>query len=739
MKEAPHLSCEESMFTRSQERLLRYLGGFPQALEQAWDVPREVSLPGLSEAMGVVRSGLNQPLTGLLDDGYISVRIAHVIGGGSRRRQVYHITEKGRAWLEEHPAAASAGLTTETERPSLVGRQEALSDLKRLLNEHRRAVVGGLSGIGKTAMLRVFATMAQSEYQAVHWADADEFTDAEGVLAAWFPNLSGRPSDEEAMVDWTLEQGENTLFVLDDIHRLSPRHFDTVLTYLNALHERGQHLVVAGRLPLVEGFDWPLLRLSNLEPKEAIHLLGAHLEEATRLDIAKALGGHPMALHLYQEGAPLPEAGADIQAFVEETMLSELGEDEQSALDAMVLFPRPLPADVAPGTDWVGSLDDRALLRWSANSSAFEVQHLVRNVRRTMLSETQLRQLHEDALTHWAQHAEHPAFAVLKLYHAMALESEEVDSMMDGHFDRLMASESSALAVLFDRATQERPDEERLHYWASRVALQRHELDHARHHLAHIESEAMKDELGHHLALLVGDEDEAQRLLDRQLQQAASLERARMLLRAAVQRIDDRLFDEAQPVDVAAIHALLDAVTLPEEAALRSSIMVSMSMIQHTIALTEDDEGRAADLVEGLEAISSPTDPVVLALRAKASIHAAGTSSTPSQQDLEAIVHQAMDAQPTPFHRAVIGLTYAEHLVKTSQNANEVVADLPAPDAFEVTGAPVQRYAGRWWYLQGHLQPDRAAMALRESARCFRAAGCLNASKAVARRLHRLL
>ena len=81
------------MLSRSQEKLLRYLGGFPDALAQAWDVPREVSLPGLSDAMGVVRSGLNQPLKSLLDGELISVRVAHVIGGGARRRQVYHITD----------------------------------------------------------------------------------------------------------------------------------------------------------------------------------------------------------------------------------------------------------------------------------------------------------------------------------------------------------------------------------------------------------------------------------------------------------------------------------------------------------------------------------------------------------------------------------------------------------------------------------------------------------------------
>ena len=39
-----------------QERILRWLGGFSPAMEKAWDVTRHLSLPGISEALGVVRS-----------------------------------------------------------------------------------------------------------------------------------------------------------------------------------------------------------------------------------------------------------------------------------------------------------------------------------------------------------------------------------------------------------------------------------------------------------------------------------------------------------------------------------------------------------------------------------------------------------------------------------------------------------------------------------------------------------
>ena len=70
----------------------------------------------------------------------------------------------------------------------------------------------------------------------------------------------------------------------------------------------------------------------------------------------------------------------------------------------MVLFPRPLPSDEIRGEDHIGELDERALLRWSTNNEAVEVQHLIRNVRRTMLDEERLLTLHRRAADHWGAH-----------------------------------------------------------------------------------------------------------------------------------------------------------------------------------------------------------------------------------------------------------------------------------------------------------------------------------------------
>ena len=65
-------------------------------MQEAWDVPRELSLPGLAESLGVVRSALHAPLTSMEEEGLVITRTAHVIGGGSRRRTVVHITDDGR-------------------------------------------------------------------------------------------------------------------------------------------------------------------------------------------------------------------------------------------------------------------------------------------------------------------------------------------------------------------------------------------------------------------------------------------------------------------------------------------------------------------------------------------------------------------------------------------------------------------------------------------------------------------
>ena len=82
------------MVSKAQLRILAWLSKQPDSLEKSWDVSREISLPGIAEGIGVVRSALNIPLTKLEQDGLISKRIVadyrppSGLGGLTKRRNL---------------------------------------------------------------------------------------------------------------------------------------------------------------------------------------------------------------------------------------------------------------------------------------------------------------------------------------------------------------------------------------------------------------------------------------------------------------------------------------------------------------------------------------------------------------------------------------------------------------------------------------------------------------------------
>ena len=61
------------------------------------------------------------------------------------------------------------------------------------------------------------------------------------------------------------------------------------------------------------------------------------------------------------------------------------------------------------------------------------------------------------------------------------------------------------------------------------------------------------------------------------------------------------------------------------------------------------------------------------------------------------------------------------------------------PDVVEERAELARDLRAREAHLKGHLDATKSATALREAARCFRQAGCVNAARSAARRLHRVL
>jgi hypothetical protein len=276
-----------------------------------------------------------------------------------------------------------------------------------------------------------------------------------------------------------------------------------------------------------------------------------------------------------------------------------------------------------------------------------------------------------------------------------------------------------------------------LHYWAGKVALHRQEMDQAQLHLDSLSDGSLRSELEYQKALLEGNEAESKLLLNAVLAQANDVEAARTLLSAAVQQLEDRLFDEPSEAVSSSIHSLLQDIKLPSQQEYRTAMMVSLSMIQHAVALFEGDSNRASELRDALASISDEHDPFVRLLKLKASFRFHSSS------DLEQLIAESeavIQRQPTDFHKAALRLTLAEFLwVHDSKRAQSVFADVPQPDTLQSKGVAQQRYAGRWWYLHSKSSPNQALMSMREASRCFRSAGCHSASRRLVKRMHRLL
>ena len=136
------------MISSSQKRILSWLSKFSSDLENSWDVTRDISLPGIADGLGVVRSALNLPLKKLQQSEMVFRRQAHVVGGGTRKRQVFHITSKGREYiLENHPVSRkekSQGIIFGN-RPimgEVIGRDDLTNSLLETLEKSSLLVCG---------------------------------------------------------------------------------------------------------------------------------------------------------------------------------------------------------------------------------------------------------------------------------------------------------------------------------------------------------------------------------------------------------------------------------------------------------------------------------------------------------------------------------------------------------------------------------------------------------------------
>jgi hypothetical protein len=497
-------------------------------------------------------------------------------------------------------------------------------------------------------------------------------------------------------------------------------------------------MLLIGREPLSFPEALPRIAVPSLEVKDAALLLGDSIGEGERMHIAESLGGHPLAILLHEEGSPLPEAGADVQSYVENVVLSTLDHSTRSGLDHIVMVPMPIEASKAFDSEVVGTLDDYAFLRWTSNLEKMEIQHLVRNVRRSALDDDTKRRLHKAAVKHWEGLAETADDQIILLYHRIASLEEGMDTQLDAEMERLLETHSGAFSVLLEQAIKVSTMPSHLHYLAGKVAIERCEPDHVRRHLEGLEDSAESRHLALGLAMLEGRIQDADEIIEEGLDSADQADVNRMALAAASRRLDDRVFDEHDPSLSNDVKLYLAKVKIPEgHPEQRSVTLVALSMIQHALALFEGDFDRAERLRGSLAGIAGFAQPLLLGMEAKAALLATkpGDAAPLNIERME----EAIEAQTNSIRADALRLSLVEQLIGLDDIKAKQMFNLTKEPGKTATSATLHRLHARWWTCKAKLQPNMRRIALREAITQHRAAGCPRAAKTLESQLHSLL
>ena len=680
------------MVTGPESRILVRLYTFSSTLESAWDVPRDICLPGLSEYLGVVRSALHAPLNELVRKGLVIERKAHVIGGGSRKRKVYHITDLGRNECQdinlESKNSVGELLGKPPNQSNLHGRIELIDQLKL----KKKVILTGLPGIGKTSLLRGIADELVKEGMTVRFATMESFKDISNIFEDWECQFSS----ENAVLNSTKKE----VLILDELQEVSQRHLGRIEEFAR----KSTHLIMASRAPIPISDTFEIIEVPPLEIQDAVKLLPEHLEN--RETVAQRLGGHPLALQMHDEDSDLPESGSDLQEWVKDVVLSKL-EDELKTLDELSLLPVPVPPNYLQHEQYLLELDDHALLRWFA--SGVELHHLVRNVRSTMLT----LEDYASAANYWSQ-LDGDLARLVEMHHVLNSEGD-IESLLIRNAESLMVRSSSGLASLIGDAIFRHPTE-KLHRIAATVAIERGEEDIAAEHLLHCNA----PDLQYSNSLLKGD-------VDTELPKNAD---ARLLLSEAARRLDDKLPGKHAEDTIIELVEDIDISSLSEE--MRKVVLVAIAHVKHAWHISRENWTEASDLREGLASISHSGDPQLVAMNLRADI-AQTSANSPSFDNLieKSFSHNGLRAK-------MLQLSLIERC--DAERAKSILKRIEIPDNESQSNMiSARRVSAVIWYYRAIYKTHNPLSSMAEAISLWKRSLCPNAAKEATQLMHQML
>ena len=720
------------MLSDAQLQILARLAKFGTEVENSWDAPRALSLPGLAESLGVVRSALHTPLNALEETKFVSTRLAHVIGGGSRRRTVVHITEEGRKRVEgvERVSEKLGKIVGPIPDSSILhGREGDISQIIDELSEGGCVILSGLPGVGKTSVARGVVDELISSGLTVKWATCHNYSDPANLAEQW----SGKSAPTSFAAIASSISNSRTILVLDEVQELHVRHTAGVEKLLSELKRGPSSVLVVVRAPspLGEMKGYSEIRLGGLTTESGSQIISGLVDENEAAEISTALGGHPLALHLWSPDDVLPARVEAVQEYVEEMVIRRLSEDGTSTLDELCLVPFPLRSEELFENDGIQELDESAILRWT--NSMVEPHHLIRNVRRGIWRADELADLHSIGASLWAKREGERALQI-EAHHR--LNSPEFDTeWLSNRLQQIANFDSAAAAVLIEQAV-ERSGDEVLREGAVDLALERGEGIIAESHISELSDGPEKKLRQARLARIRGDSQTANELEEEALENLSSAEKIRHKIKSIVRRYDDRLPGKLDPRLANELSQSISKITLSQLSDLdRATATLSLNLMKHAIALQTGEISQSAQARGEIETILGSDHPSLISLDLKASL----TIRTDGIATLDAIESSRIFLENCDDQLQRISMIHTT-LEAVGNEPPSWLIDQHKREVFvEIRDdlAIFRRLTAQLWYWRGVLEPQNRLSHWQESIHRFRTAECSDAARELLDRLTR--
>ena len=712
------------MLTSSQTRILSRLAEFGEHFDKAWDVPRELSLPGLAESLGVVRSALHAPLSQLESEGLISTRTAHVIGGGSRKRTVVNITPEGRIVISEQKLPATQrkeGVIGPAPDPIVVyGRDSEIQEIVEVVKEGRSTIISGLPGIGKSTLARAVSSDLENLGWTIRWANCSFGTDAKSIGEMWLGKSS--PSNIEAILEAL--PSNKTLLVLDEAQELHPRHSRSISHLVSEASSRCPVLlVVRAPNPLEIKGQFSDLRLDGLEVENAVKLLSKRTDPVTAEAVSNSLGGHPLAIRLWTPDEGIPEKTKAVLDYVKDTVINRLSEQGKKTLDELSIAPYPLGSQELYSEAGIAELDNSAVLKWS--DGLMETHHLVRNVRKATLDQKTLSRMHHTEAKKWSTREGGRARKIEAYHRSMSGRDGDLE-WIEENISLISNQDSSIAAVVIENALKVN-DSQKLRSDAASLALDRGETKIAETHISKMNHGPSKKLFESRLARMDGKLSDAQRLEEEAVSLSDPSQRAKIEIASVIRRFDDRLPGRMSKLESDRIlnqisRIRLDGIPFEE----KDSAILSLELVKYGIALNNSDLADASKSRAEIESRVSEEDIILDILDIKAGISRMvddklSEGAISSAEDLISrisdypsrisVIHATLEAVGTEIPDWLV----VAHRESCTHNLRE---DIPSH----------RRLSAHRWYWRGVLEPSNRISHWTEAISRFKAAECRNAA-----------